>query len=395
MRTSRVLIVSTVLGLTLGLGMTYARVSLFTPKTAAAPKLEQMIDDKQMPDLPPAGSPMPVAVFPETKYDFGLLEFDSKRSHTFIVRNEGKYPLVLKQGGTTCKCTISSLDNESIAPGGEGEVTLEWTARSATEHFRQSANIYTNDPENRHVVLVVTGKITATVIAHPPKLNFGTVLTHEPKDAESRVYTTGTEPLNIENYTVTNDQVREFVDIDIKPMTTEEAQALGGAQGFIVRGHLKPGLPLGAAAGLLEIKTSLTGVDQVRIGIEVNIAADVSLVGPQLKMLDSDRAFLEIGRVPLGQEKRIPLKILARGPQRDSIEYKIAKVEPSLLKVHLGEPRAINQGNVIERSLEIEVPADAPAMNYRGSPGTYAEIVLETTHPQTPQITLRIELYVN
>src|SRR5688500_8060497 len=70
-----------------------------------------------------------VAVVNGEMHDFGKMDRNAKESHAFIIRNEGDAPLKLEKGETTCKCTVSDLKGNSLAPGEETEVLLEWTAK--------------------------------------------------------------------------------------------------------------------------------------------------------------------------------------------------------------------------------------------------------------------------
>ena len=57
------------------------------------------------------------AVVDQVEYDFGTMERESRKSHRFTIRNEGKGSLVLKKGDTTCRCTKFEIAKTELAPG--------------------------------------------------------------------------------------------------------------------------------------------------------------------------------------------------------------------------------------------------------------------------------------
>ncbi len=57
-------------------------------------------------------------------YEFGVMELYETGKHEFVFKNTGEAPLVLQKGSTTCKCTLSQLEDCSIQPGEERVVTF-------------------------------------------------------------------------------------------------------------------------------------------------------------------------------------------------------------------------------------------------------------------------------
>src|SRR5262245_61105691 len=52
----------------------------------------------------------PKVVVDEDEYKFGLMELNDRDQHDFTIRNEGKEPLELREGGVSCGlCTEESI----------------------------------------------------------------------------------------------------------------------------------------------------------------------------------------------------------------------------------------------------------------------------------------------
>src|SRR5262249_31790011 len=92
-------------------------------------------------------------VVDEPHYDFGSMQRGTSKSHEFVIRNTGNAPLKIRNGGTTCKCTLSKVAEESIPPNGSTKVKLEWTAKIDNGPFSQEATILTNDPTESQIKL--------------------------------------------------------------------------------------------------------------------------------------------------------------------------------------------------------------------------------------------------
>lgn len=81
-------------------------------------------------------------------------------SHEFILRNEGRAPLLIEEVRTGCSCSVAAYDR-TIAPGGQGRVRLsvdvyrEWAGRD----ILRTVWLTTNDPEAAQVSLAVRGRV--------------------------------------------------------------------------------------------------------------------------------------------------------------------------------------------------------------------------------------------
>jgi hypothetical protein len=137
---------------------------------------------------PPEGGPQPKAVVESDDFDFGSVEPDSLSRHVFHIKNDGKYPLRLRSAGTTCmRCTVSDLPKTQLAPGEEGEVTIEYHASSSGKDFRQSAIILTNDLQRPRITLTVHGTIVPSFRVLPDSLVFSSVPVSESRTAKLRL----------------------------------------------------------------------------------------------------------------------------------------------------------------------------------------------------------------
>lgn len=106
----------------------------------------------------------PIATIQERQYDFGLLDPHATASHGFVIQNTGNQNLVLESVGSSCKCTVSSVEAGILAPGESGAVTVTWNTGYQSEAYVQSALIKTNDPLNSEIELSVRGTVRAQLV---------------------------------------------------------------------------------------------------------------------------------------------------------------------------------------------------------------------------------------
>lgn len=83
-------------------------------------------------DAAPAG-PTTTIKFDDTTYDFGAITDGDKVRHTFKFTNTGNEPLIISNCKGSCGCTVPECPKNPIAPGGDGEITVEYNSRNKSK----------------------------------------------------------------------------------------------------------------------------------------------------------------------------------------------------------------------------------------------------------------------
>ncbi len=102
-------------------------VSLKNNKASA----ENQVQDNKQPasDIPtPAKGEEPAFKFETIEHNFGQIKEGQIVKHTFKFKNIGKSPLVIKDATATCGCTVPKKPQNPIAPGGDGEIEVEFNS---------------------------------------------------------------------------------------------------------------------------------------------------------------------------------------------------------------------------------------------------------------------------
>ena len=99
---------------------------------------EESRDDKA------ASMPKTTMEFYESKHDFGEIKEGDKVRYAYKFKNTGTEPLLISKVTVGCGCTSPSFSKEPIAPGGEGEVVLEFNSSGKPGHQEKNAIIHSN-----------------------------------------------------------------------------------------------------------------------------------------------------------------------------------------------------------------------------------------------------------
>lgn len=132
----------------------------------------QPADPNAQPATPEASVPVgPTTVmeFTETTFDFGTVQDGEQVSHTYKFKNSGSEPLILSNAKGSCGCTVPKWPREPIAPGGEGEITVEFNSKNKKGKRNQKVTITanTNPPQS---FIYLTGEVEGGEDATQPNI---------------------------------------------------------------------------------------------------------------------------------------------------------------------------------------------------------------------------------
>jgi hypothetical protein len=381
-----VVMVAAALGVALGGGISWARFSHSPPLALNRPALET------------ATGKQPEVLVDNESFDFGSVERDTTVRHAFRFTNAGDAVLTLKAGVTTCtRCTISELAKPRVEPGETVDVVVEYTASSLKPQIRQIAPILTNDPKRPRVELNILGTVTARYRLVPEEVVLSKVSANETKTADIKIYSLLDDSVRVVGHEFTAPESARFFQVDSEPIPANQLTGTDAKSGCRVRLTLKPGLPLGMIQQTIRLDLQL-GEAKEKVSVEVPIEgivdSDVSIVGPGW---EQQLSRLSIPAVSSAKGATRKLFILLRGDRRHDVTIKTGKIDPSWLKVTLGEPTELKggDGGVTQVPLTIEIPPGMPPVNHLGTDqGKYAEVVLETTHPQVNEIRMNLKFVI-
>ncbi|MEZ5046630.1 MAG: DUF1573 domain-containing protein [Chitinophagaceae bacterium] len=107
-------------------------------------KPDEKIDDQAARDAKVKDLPKTTMEVLQVKHDFGAMTEGDIVSHTWVVKNTGKNPLMISNIETSCGCTAPTFTKEPILPGQEGKVTLEFNSAGKAGNVHKNALIISN-----------------------------------------------------------------------------------------------------------------------------------------------------------------------------------------------------------------------------------------------------------
>jgi len=381
MKAALLLVAFTVAGVLLGLGRTWYDLqgSPYVPTVAPIP-------------LPPEDGPQPVVEVDNEDYDFGELEYGASGSHSFIFHNLGEYDLRLKTGEVTCKCTVSNLTQDSIPPGGSAEVRLDWTVKTASDEFRQSALILTNDRNRPRVVLSIHGKVIRPVMAIPENFALGSVQPGEVKSAYVDVYTVRDEPLEgLEAKVLGKDAAEQFT-LEVAPLPRDQYVKPNAKSAVRVTLTTKSTLPPGQIRQTIRLVHGLEDVGPLEVSVTGRVAGNLTIVGAGWDDEAQELALPDVNS-EAGLQRR--LNLFVRGSDPQTLKWEILSTSPEFVAAHLSETEAISGGRSTRTGLSIEIPAGQVPGNYRGDDGGPVGFVkLKSSDPTVGELLIPLKFAI-
>ncbi len=67
--------------------------------------------------------------FDDMTHDFGDINEGDKVTHVFKFKNTGDEPLIINNAKGSCGCTVPEWPKEPIAPGGDGQIKVEFNSK--------------------------------------------------------------------------------------------------------------------------------------------------------------------------------------------------------------------------------------------------------------------------
>lgn len=77
-------------------------------------------------------------------YDFGTIDEGDMVQYSYVFKNTGKKPLVIKSAKASCGCTIPKPSKEPIAPGETGEIPVTFNSSGKGPQVSKTITVTSN-----------------------------------------------------------------------------------------------------------------------------------------------------------------------------------------------------------------------------------------------------------
>jgi hypothetical protein len=345
-------------------------------------------------DVMSKDGPHPVVEIAEPEFNFGTMQTYTTQSHKFVVKNVGTAPLRMRLVDTTCKCTMSKVDQSEIPPGGSTEIELEWNAESDAGPFTQSATIESNAPDMPRITLTVTGTLVSPAEVMPDQIVLTDLKRSEGTLVAAHLYA------NVQGFKVVSAEVKqegastpaEFFEVKLVELPAEKRVRPEAVAAYEIQLRVKPGLPVGPFRQKIVVTTEPDLKTPTVIPITGNVRGDLSMLGPGW---DSAQDIFKLGDVDGTTGKTFEFSLLVRGPHRDEAKPRVVRIDPDLFQVTIGEPVPVGDGAVLKYPVTLVIPPGTPSVNrYGSSTSKLAELFIDGGHPELGELRMRFRIGV-
>lgn len=291
--------------------------------------------------------------FKERVYDFGTADQEDKIVRNFKFKNAGKGLLTVKSVKSCCGCIASLVSSKEIPPGKAGAIEVTFETRKYMGTQVKTVYVYSNDPDEPEIELVIRGVVVPEVELVPEALNFVYVEKGESVTRTLELIQVGKKRLRLKK-----------VEAPEEYFLTRASDFKEGARhGLKVDVVLKPGAPVGQFEEVITLHTNLRKRRRIDVPVRGNIVG-------RIRVKPSVVSFGMQKKGSLGARK-VEIKSV------DQAEFNLLKVtsEPSFILARVRPPKSSGTFSVILR-----IDENAPAGKLRG------EIAIHTDDPDQPVI---------
>jgi hypothetical protein len=222
------------------------------PPPSAAPALRPEL--KAAPDKP-------VIACDQPRFDFGRVLQGDQVQHTFVLKNPGASPLVLRHVSSSCGSTVGALKSQEVAPGGQALLEVSVDTADRQGEITKSVFVFSNAAQRRFE-LKLQGVVEVLAGFDPPRLKARNVLRGTRATYQVRLIGRELDRL----------QAPELVPSDPAALAARRIELDGQPAVEIA---FQAGPKPGRFEGHLLMKTGLEKAPEVRLPIEVEVSGDL------------------------------------------------------------------------------------------------------------------------
>ena len=157
----------------------------------------------------------PRITFEKVTHDFGYVGLGSTNFCQFKFTNTGNAVLKIDEVKEACSCTVHNLTKKEYAPGESGTITVGYAADTELGNMMKQLYVFSNDPSNPQVELLVKANHTASVDFEPKKLDL--LLMHQNANCPKIVVASlDNQPFSITGFTSTGNCITADYNPSVK-----------------------------------------------------------------------------------------------------------------------------------------------------------------------------------
>ncbi len=204
----------------------------------------------------------PKAVPAEPIKDFDIVPRGEVIVHDFVIKNEGSAVLELRDVRPACGCTVAQYDKK-IAPGESGKISAKVKTDNFGGPIAKSIAVFTNDPENPKLQLVVKANVKPYIVVTPGYARYNYVQGEPVGTIQQTLWAEDASDLEIVSVNPPYDHLK----VRYREATEEERHEKGKGTQWHIEVELDPQSPVGALRDYVEVKLNHSKQKTVRIPV--------------------------------------------------------------------------------------------------------------------------------
>ena len=208
------------------------------------------------------GDGAPRAVPLDPVRDFEVVAKGEEVHHSFEIKNEGNATLELTDVRPACGCTVAEFDRK-IEPGETGIVKATLQTQDFYGPISKSVAVFTNDPDNPKIQLVLKANVKPYVGITPGYARFIYVQGEEIRPITQTLWPEDDHDLSVLEIR----KPYEFLDVSVREASASERDPKHEGRQWLVDIILDPYSPVGALRQFVEVVTDHPKQQVVRVPI--------------------------------------------------------------------------------------------------------------------------------
>ncbi|MDH3402039.1 MAG: DUF1573 domain-containing protein [Acidobacteriota bacterium] len=261
----------------------------------------------------------PRAVLVDPIVDVGIVPRGDLVEHTFEIANEGSGALAITEVKPTCGCTIVDYDR-SIAGGATGRVVAKLSTKGLRGPVAKSIAVYTDDPRNPQLKLVIKANVRAWVETDPGYARFLAVRGQNSETVEQTLYSE--EPGEL----VVTGVSSPFPFVEVGFREAAEDERLEGRPGrqWVVSTTLRRDAPEGSFADFVSVDLDHPKLERLKIPISGFVQPVVAVLP---RVADFGRKDLSVPQSAILEVKNLGAAEVTLGGVETDVAGLVAKLE--------------------------------------------------------------------
>ena len=191
----------------------------------------------------------PRAIPTEPIKDFEVVAKGEVIVHEFEIKNEGTAPLEITDVRPACGCTIANYD-KVIAPGATGKIKATVKTDNFAGPISKSIAVFTNDPDNAKIQLVVKAKVKPYIAMLPGFARYNYVQGEPVAPIYQNLWSADGSDVKVLSVKPPYDHLK----VTFHEATEEELDPKGKGRQWRFEFILDPNSPVGALRDYVEIR---------------------------------------------------------------------------------------------------------------------------------------------